>query len=272
MTELSFITVCKGRLDHLRQTLPLLAAQADAETVVVDYGCPQGTRHWIKENFPTVKTVAVDDDPGFCLSRGRNIGASAAAASRFCFIDADIKIQSGFVQWLLQNWQPRNYFRATHQRRDILGTVACPAEDFFRIGGYDEAIRNWGGDDVDFYMRLEEIGCHLSAFPASLIEPIRHDDAERMQVYEMKDLLTSLRLSRVYIAAKFDLARILGRPLTLAERRQVYQETQKGVNAIPAGAAMPVLEVTLPLDPRMATFPDWTLEKKLVYRVLPRTK
>jgi glycosyltransferase involved in cell wall biosynthesis len=270
MAELCFITVCKGRLDHLKQVLPLLAAEAGTETVVVDYGCPQGTRHWIRENFPGVKIVAIDDDPGFCLTRGRNLGAAAATSARLCFIDADIQIQDGFVPWLLQNWQARHYFHAVHQRRDLWGTVACSAEDFSQIGGYDEAIRGWGGDDDDFYMRLEETGCWLSPIPATLLEPIRHDDAERMQFYEIKDLMTSLCLSQVYIAAKFDIARILGRALTLDERKQVYQQTQKGLVAIPAGAPQAVLEVTLPEDSRLTSIPGRALEKKLSYRILSR--
>lgn len=270
MAELCFITVCKGRLDHLKQVLPLLAAEPGAETVVVDYGCPQGTRHWVREHFPGVKTVAVDDDPGFCLSRGRNLGAAAASSPRLCFIDADIRIRNGFVHWLLQNWQSQRYFRATHDKRDIGGTVACSAEDFARTGGYDEAMRGWGGEDEDLYARLEQGGCGLSALPVTALEPIRHENAIRMQFYEMKDAASSLRVSRVYMEAKSDIARMLGRPLSLEERRQIYQEAQRGVISMPSGAPAAVLEVNLPMGSPLPPNTDWTLEKKLVYRIVGR--
>ena len=270
-TDLSFITVCKGRLQNLKQTLPLLAAQPDTESVVVDYACPQGTRHWIRDNFPGVKSVAVDDDSGFCVARGRNLGAIAATTGRLCFIDADVRIRADFVPWVRRNWQSRHYFRAVPLDQDIWGTFVCPAEDFSRIGGYDEAIRGWGGEDDDLYMRLEDVGCRPSGFPAALLDPIRHEDAERVVFYDIKDRWTHHRVNQVYIAAKVDLAKILGRPLSLAERTRLFEESRKGVAAVPVGAAGAVLEVSLPGDSRIPAHPEWTLEHKLVYRFLRRS-
>jgi len=269
--DLSFITVCKGRLQNLKQTLPLLATQADTESVVVDYACPQGTRHWIRDNFPGVKSVALDDDSGFCVARGRNLGAIAATAARFCFVDADVKIRDGFVPWIRQHWQSRHYYRALPPEQDIWGTFVCAAEDFSRVGGYDEAFRGWGGEDDDLYMRLEDAGCRPAGFPAALLDPIRHEDAERVAFYEIKDRWIHHRASQVYIAAKVDLTKVLGRPLSLEERRHLFRESQKGVAAIPAGAPEAVLEVNLPSEPRIPSLPEWALEHKLVYRFLRRT-
>ena len=270
-TDLSFITVCKARLQYLKQTLPLLASQSDVESIVVDYGCPQGTRQWVREHYPRVKIVAVDDDSGLCVARGRNLGAMAATTARLCFIDADIRVRDGFVSWVRQNWRPHHYFRALPPDRDIWGTMVCPANDFSSIGGYDEAFRGWGGEDDDLYMRLEDIGCRPSGFPAELIEPIRHDDAERVAFYDIKDKWTSHRASHVYIAAKTDLTRILGRPLSLEERKHLFAESQIGVSAIPVGASTAVLEISLPSDLRIPSPPEWALEHKIVYRFLNRS-
>ena len=47
----SIIPTCKGRLHHLRETLPSMLAQdyaGDWEIVVVDYDCPDGTFEWVK--------------------------------------------------------------------------------------------------------------------------------------------------------------------------------------------------------------------------------
>ncbi len=41
--KFSIITTCKGRLEHLKQTLPAMLAQKDSEVIVVDYSCPHGT-------------------------------------------------------------------------------------------------------------------------------------------------------------------------------------------------------------------------------------
>ena len=268
--DLSFVTACKGRLHHLQQTLPLLAAQPDTESVVVDYGCPQGTRHWVKEHFPRVKVVAVDDSE-LCVARARNLGAMAATTARLCLIDADIKVRDGFVSWVRQHSLPHRYYRASPLDQDIWGTFVCPAEDFWSVGGYDEAFRGWGGEDDDLYMRLEDSGCRASGFPAELIEPIRHEDSERMAFHEIKDRWASHRVNQAYIAAKVDLTKILGRALSLEERKQLFSESQRGVLAIPLGAPAAVLEINLPPDVRIPSQPDWTLEHKLIYRFLRRS-
>src|SRR5215831_1429088 len=117
--DLSFITVCKGRLAHLKQSLPLLAAQTGTEAIVVDYSCPQGTHDWVAQNFPKVKIVKVDDDPGFCVARGRNLGAAAASTARLCFVDADVKLRDGFASWAREHAQPRHYYRALQASKDL---------------------------------------------------------------------------------------------------------------------------------------------------------
>jgi len=73
MHEFAFVTTCKGRLHHLQQTLPLIAAQAPDEIVVVDYGCPQNSGDWVEAHFPGVKVVRTTDDPGFCLPRALDL-------------------------------------------------------------------------------------------------------------------------------------------------------------------------------------------------------
>ena len=44
---LVFVTTCKSRLHHLKETLPRMAAEAGAQCVVVDYGSPDGAGDWI---------------------------------------------------------------------------------------------------------------------------------------------------------------------------------------------------------------------------------
>jgi glycosyltransferase involved in cell wall biosynthesis len=268
--HLSFITVCKGRLAHLKQTLPLLAAQPDAETIVVDYGCPQGTRSWVRERFPGARVVPVDDDPGFCVARGRNLGAAAARAPRLCFVDADIRLGEGFAAWARENARPRHYYRALPASEDTWGTCICWAEDFSGAGGYDEAFRGWGGEDDDLYIRLEDAGCLPSSFPAGLAEPIAHPDDTRLAQYEIKDKRTHNRVSQVYVTAKRHLAKLLARPLSLEERKRLFAESQRGVQSVPVGDGSVVLEINLPPDPRLPSHDGWALEQQVVYRFVPR--
>jgi glycosyltransferase involved in cell wall biosynthesis len=105
---------CKNRLTHVKETLPLLFAEASSEDIVfVDYLCSEGSGSWVQENFPKVKTIFVEDDPFFCVARARNMGAKEAKSEWLFFIDADIKVKPGLVRWIKDNVEKNFFYRAS---------------------------------------------------------------------------------------------------------------------------------------------------------------
>ena len=206
MQTISLITTCKGRLHHLKQTLPMMLAQQPDEIIVVDYGCPDGVGDWAEINYPMVRVVRVSDDPFFHAARARNIGASHASSSWFCFIDADIKIHSGWLNWLRQNMRSNFFYRAgmVEGKRDseIFGTFIIHRDDFESLGGYDEAFRGWGTEDMDIYERLVWFGIEESAYPPVFVEAIHHDDSERVAFHEIRDKKIQNRINRIYMDFK----------------------------------------------------------------------
>ena len=75
--RVSIVTTSKGRLHHIRDTVPRMLACGVDEVLVVDYGCPDGTGDWVERHCPGARVLRVTDDPGFCLPRARNLGARA---------------------------------------------------------------------------------------------------------------------------------------------------------------------------------------------------
>lgn len=75
MKQIAIVMTCKGRLHHVKQTLPLILEQDPDEMVFVEYGCPQNAGNWVAEHHPGIKVIYVNDDPGLCVSRARNMGA-----------------------------------------------------------------------------------------------------------------------------------------------------------------------------------------------------
>jgi glycosyltransferase involved in cell wall biosynthesis len=144
--DIAFVVTCKGRLHHLKETLPLIVRQEPDEIVVVDYGCPDGTAAWVAVNFPRVKTVHFDS-PSFNLAHARNLGAKASQSIWLCFIDADIKIAPGWLAWLRHNMRPNTFYRSDNFKcdRDTTGTMVCSRSNFEFVGGYDEVFTAWGG-------------------------------------------------------------------------------------------------------------------------------
>ncbi len=186
--EVAFVTTCKGRLHHLQKTLPGVVAEAPTEIVVVDYGCPDRTAEWVRTNFPSVRVVQVNDDPGFCAARARNIGAANCLSPWLCFIDADMMVGRGFLHWIRSNADARFYYLTDgfgDPERSDSGTFLVHRDSFNRAGQYDEAFRGWGGEDYDLYIRLFLQGNHRSKLPP-FITAIEHDDAERLRFYRIR--------------------------------------------------------------------------------------
>jgi glycosyltransferase involved in cell wall biosynthesis len=207
--SIAFVTTCKARLHHIKITLPLIIQQSPTEIVVVDYACPDGVGDWVEELYPQVKVVRVNNEEGFCLAHARNLGAAQTTADWICFIDADIRIQGDWVQWMQQNLDQRFFYRAARKEgvriTDTWGTCICHRSGFERIGGYDEMYRSWGSEDDDIYRRLFLAGVAESSYPAGFVEPIRHTDTERTRFYNQKEMMFHHCVNRFYLEAKYQI-------------------------------------------------------------------
>lgn len=133
MSLYAFITSCRGRLHHLKKTLPRLVAQSGAEVIVVDYNCPDGTAAFVAENFPAVKLVVERDAAFFNLSRARNMGAQAASGEVLIFVDADVLIAPDFTKRL-----------ATELPRGFVGGFSAPTPKWNGIVGSCVVEKNPG--------------------------------------------------------------------------------------------------------------------------------
>ena len=209
MTDIAFVTTCKGRLHHLRETLPLIVAEQPAEIVVVDYACPDGAGDWVESHHPSVRVVRVTEDPGFCLPRARNFGARHSRSPWIVFIDADVKIRPGWVEWMQRGLTPAGFYRAATEDgrtdREAYGTIICPRQGFETVGGYDEAFRGWGGEDDDFYDQLRLSGFAQRTYPHRFVQPIRHSDAERTRFQSVQDVNHFALVNSVYRQIKIQL-------------------------------------------------------------------
>lgn len=214
LSNISVVTTCKGRLRHLQQTLPLLIAQAPAEIIVVDYGCPDNAGDWIAKNYPAVNVVRVNDDQGFCVARARNFGAMAASSDWIFFIDADIQVSTKLFEWMNSSLDDQNFYRAGRvdgkRKTDTWGTFICGRRIFESISGFDEVFRGWGGEDDDIFRRLVCMGVNESEYPGEFVNPIQHDDVVRLAFYDVKERDIHHCINWLYIEAKMQLMAIHG--------------------------------------------------------------
>lgn len=244
---LSIITTCKGRLEHLRQSLPRMAAQAGTETIVVDYDCPDGTGDWVAQHFPQVRVVRVKGVEGFNASHARNIGARAATTPWLGFFDADILLADGFSARVVPALRDRHYYRASPVTLQTWGSIICHRDDFFRVSGYDEAYTGWGGEDDDLLAMLALQGIMGFGFSAELLSEVSHGDEQRTRFSQVKNRWLQSRINQLYLNAKLDLIRLRGLAPTMQESRLIFSEIERTVlQANAAGNADCAINLNLP--------------------------
>ena len=268
-----YITTCKGRLEHLKQTLPRVVDQPDVSCVVVDYACPDNTADWVAANFPQVTVIRVTGESGFNAARARNLGARAAKAPWLAFFDADIRWAPEFARKVIPGLQADYFYRAQPVTPQNWGSLICQRRDFEAIDGYDEAFTGWGGEDDDLMMRLALLGRKSAGYSAELIDEIPHDEAARVRFHDIKDRALQHRINMLYMQAKLDLSRLLGGPLPLETRQQLNGEVKRIIRlAADTGQPAAMVEVGLPAQlikppPINGLIEHWHLNRKIVYSI-----
>ena len=207
LPSVGFVTTCRGRLHHLKRSLPLMIADRPDEVIVVDHDCPQGTADWVEANHQGVKVIRIRDGAPFHLARARNAGLAESRADIICVIDADILVSPGFVAWIRSAARRHGFFRhagdaAGRRDRETWGPMVCPRALLLEAGLYDEVYEGWGGEDDEIYYRLRSRGSVEGFFPFAFIEAIHHGDDERFASYPSTERRVQMLLNRIYLDAK----------------------------------------------------------------------
>jgi glycosyltransferase involved in cell wall biosynthesis len=202
--KISFCTTCKGRLDHLKETLPLNLARTssylNAEHVILAYGDKE-TFDYIKKNYlKEIKEgrirLVYSEQPNWQMSHAKNMAHRMATGDVVVNMDADNFMENGFAEWLNKvfNKNPHRVVIAgmkdsltaayIHKKplKDIRGRLAVLKSDFDRLHGYNEKFVAWGGDDDDLLTRSTLTGAQWVSLPAKLFaDVLPHDNKRRYE-------------------------------------------------------------------------------------------
>jgi glycosyltransferase involved in cell wall biosynthesis len=256
---ISVVTTCKGRLEHLKTTLPAMLALPDCEVIVVDYDCPDGTGAWVRANFPAAKVVQVTERPLFNTARARNLGAAAATAPWLLMLDADVIATPGLAEAVRDRVRPGRYLLPEPRPPELYGALVVARADFEAIGGYDENFEGWGSEDVDITRMLDLAGRTAWPFPGDLLSGLPHGDALRVRFHEIADRDLNWAINAFYSHVKIDLRRV-GMSLNPEQSRNLYAGARKALLSAD-GAAQ--LNVVLP----ERTVAGNRLEATITYRL-----
>ena len=163
-----FVIPCKGRLEDLKQCLAVVAQEPSSTCVVVDYACSEDSGAWVREHYPQVSVVACSNRSRFCGADARNRGAALAEDDGLiCFIDADIVARRGFAKNVLTSYLPGTFLVPDSDRTGLENLLVCRRRDLERVGGFDEAITDYGEEVLDLRESLLRSGLKEATFASS---------------------------------------------------------------------------------------------------------
>lgn len=260
----AIITSCKGRLDHLKETLPQMVDQAAHEVIVVDFSCPQGTGDYVAANFPSVRVVSLPGEEHFSNWRARNAAAAVAASEILVFVDADTKLASGAIGWLSKHLPERVYgfFKRTTSEsfnqngpkvaaNQLRGFHVIPAAAFKRVGGYDEILEGYAaGGDTDLEERLSMDGLKRHALDPCIIDSVIEHDAASRTEHHAHPIRISYCAGLIYRSAKLCLLRLRSRlELPLQSRQNLYSAALDAARSLGPEAERIGMNVVIDQEP-----------------------
>ncbi len=212
--KLSVVTPTCNKRALLERTLAALRAQqlppaTEWEIVVVDDGSTDGTGAWLAAEAqgpaaPPLRVVSPGVNVG--RARARNLGARAARGQWIVFIDDDIVAPPGLLAAhlaLLEQYPgdgtighavtepalvdaPHLHYLDTRGaarlgpgpapgRYFVTQNAAVPRSAFLAVGGFDEAYRGYGFEDMEVAFRLEDrAGVRFHCLPAPVPVHVHH--------------------------------------------------------------------------------------------------
>lgn len=176
--------------------------------VVCTWGDEEATK-WVRSlGSHRARVVEVRNKPSFHKTAALNLACMEAIhgdvipnaederVNRLLVLDADTKILDAvrFEDWYAQAIRDATRFHvclrknAWHESWDVTGVVLMDVDHFLQSGGYDEQIRGWGCDDLEFRLRLAlKLQLDWQDIPGGIFGSIRHSDGLRVQHYGEKD-------------------------------------------------------------------------------------
>jgi len=193
----NLITTCRGRLEHLKRSIPTMLAQhADCRwwVTVVDYGDPDDAFGWCqRQAHPRLQAIKVLEGVEFYShGRARNFGAVRSSADLLCLLDADSLLSTAWLATILDLvGRGHNACLPKEMVANWSGMFAVRSWLFHAARGYDESFAGWGYDDTDLYQRIEQHGADVGRFDLTIAEMIEHGNDLRVNNYREQDAAVS---------------------------------------------------------------------------------
>lgn len=204
---ISFCTTCKGRLHHLRETLPAnLEANAvyfsHIEFILLDYDSQDGLADWVADHLQEhlrsglVTYYRMTDREYFHTAHAKNVTHLLSKGEIICNLDADNYLDSELVLAIREVFQSNSRSIIRGKRRCTRGRIVINRCDFLTLGGYNEEMQGYGHEDNEFVRRgTRYLGLKRHAL-GRFDKYISHSHTERAMNSPFKSIRESNRINR----------------------------------------------------------------------------
>lgn len=204
--RIAFCTTCKGRVQHLAQTLPRNVEDnkgyRNCKFIVLGYGKDPELEKYMEFHKGLMASGRVvfyssPDQQTFKMAHAKNMAhrlGMLEGTDVLVNLDADNYTGPGFAAYagarFAENdsvflWANRNQPAEVRYPKGCNGRIAVSRKMFLKLGGYDESKYNtWGPDDKDFNHRLRRFDAVACEIPRKFLDVILHSDKMRFKEYK----------------------------------------------------------------------------------------
>lgn len=190
-----FVTTCKGRAFHLKKTLPKnLEDNPNSTFLVLDYGSKDDLLPFLNSiKNPNLVVYSYKTDESFHTAHAKNIAARCGileGADILVTLDADNFAGPNFEKVIQDSMkESRTYMHPDYERiqampwgpdserplRGFAGRLVVRAQDFIKMGGYNEIYDTWRGEDIDFNARMGRMNYRAIFIDNAFLKTIPHN-------------------------------------------------------------------------------------------------
>lgn len=193
--KISCVFPVMNRNDRVEEAVPTwIECEEVGEIVIVDWSSKDPVSNLKITNHEKVRIVRVEDEQYFLsLSFSMNCGVLMSKYDNILKLDIDYKLTNkNLLKILHRNSGTKHFFCGTVPDPDhycYWGLSYFNRNSFLKIGGFNENFIGWGGEDVDFYDRLEQIGVERTVILniKDFVYHIPHDENLRVENHKFKD-------------------------------------------------------------------------------------